>query len=113
MANYDYGMDRQRKERVRWQGIALYGKISPVSNLRVSPRLEWFDDPQGFITGTRQSLKEATLTVDFVFNENMFLRGEYRRDWSNQPLFQHLENGAMSFQNTLTVGVVYTYSKTK
>ncbi|MBI4474930.1 MAG: porin [Acidobacteria bacterium] len=113
MANYDYGMDRNGIDRVRWQGVALYARVTPVSDLRLSPRLEWFDDPQGFITGTPQTIKEGTLTADFVFNENMFLRGEYRRDWSDEAVFQHLRTGTRSFQNTLILGVVYTYSKTK
>lgn len=113
MANYEYGMDRQARNRVRWQGAALYARFSPSANFRVSPRVEWFTDPQGFITGTPQTLKGATLTADLVFNENMFLRGEYRRDWSNEMVFQTIRTGTRSFRNTLTLGVVYSYSKTR
>jgi hypothetical protein len=111
MANYDYGMDRQTLNRVRWQGAALYARITPVSKFRISPRVEWFEDSNGFMTGTRQTLKEATLTADVVFNENLFLRGEYRRDWSDQAVFEHSNTGTRTHQNTLMLGVVYTYSK--
>ena len=111
MANYDYGMDRDGLARVRWQGIALYARVSPLSSFRFSPRVEWFDDPQGFITGTPQTMKETTLTTDYVFNESMFLRGEYRRDWSDRNVFQRLRTGTNPFRNTLTIGVVYSYRK--
>ncbi len=113
MADYDYGMDLQRNARVRWQGVALYARVAPVRNFRFSPRVEWFDDPQGFMTGTRQTLREATLTGDFVFNENFFMRGEYRRDWSDHSVFEYSGVGTKAHQNTLTIGLVYTYSKTK
>src|SRR5439155_22469552 len=64
MANYDYGMDRSGSARVRWQGFAAYGRFSPLPKLKISPRIEWFDDPQGFETGKAQTLKEGTLTAD-------------------------------------------------
>jgi hypothetical protein len=111
MANYDYGMDRQSQARVRWQGAALYARITPVSGFRISPRVEWFQDANGFMTGTTQTLKEATLTADIVFNENLFLRGEYRRDWSDESVFEFANSGTRTHQNTVTVGVVYTYSR--
>jgi hypothetical protein len=113
MANYDYGMDRSSGRRVRWQGIAVYGRITPTSKFRISPRLEWFDDPQGFNLGVAQKLKEGTFTADVIMNENMFVRGEYRYDWSNRAVFQRNVRGVLSHQSTLTVGVVYTYSKTR
>jgi len=115
MANYDYGMDRVNGNRVRWQGIALYGRVTPAAKLRISPRFEWFDDPHGFTLGIGrpQTLKEGTLTTDIVINENMFLRGEYRYDWSDRAVFERENRRPISHQSTLTVGVVFTYSKTR
>ena len=112
MANYDYGMDRSGKARVKWQGIAFYGKVSPTSRLKLIPRIEWFEDPEGFTTGTPQKLKEGTLTAEISVAEGMFLRGEYRYDWSDQRAFER-NAGTLSHQSTLLLGVVYTYSKTK
>jgi hypothetical protein len=113
MANYDYGMDRSHAGRVRWQGIALYGRVTPTPKFRISPRIEWFDDPQGFTTGTSQTLKEGTLSLDYVVNEGMFLRGEYRYDWSDRSVFERNQRGILSHQSTLTLGVVYTYTVTR
>ena len=113
MANYDYGMDRSGGARVRWQGLAGYAKISPTSKLKLIPRLEWFDDSQGFTTGTAQTLKEGTLTAEILVAEGAFLRGEYRYDWSNQSVFQRNATGALGHQSSVTLGFVYTYSKAK
>lgn len=112
MANYDYGMDRSGGGRVRWQGIGVYGKATLTPNFKLVPRVEWFDDPQGFTTGTAQTLKGGTLTAEVTMAENTFLRGEYRYDWSNQASFER-NAGSLSHQSTLTIGVVYIYSKTK
>ena len=113
MANYDYGMDRSGGARVRWQGIAAYGKATLTPRLKLIPRIEWLDDPQGFSTGTVQTLKEGTLTAEITMAENTFLRGEYRYDWSNQASFARNAAGSLSHQSTVSIGVVYTYSKTK
>ena len=111
MANYDYGMDRFNGNRVRWQGIALYGRITPAPKFRISPRFEWYDDPQGFKLGRAQTLKEGTLTTDLVMNENMVLRGEYRYDWSDRAVFERNNRRPISHQSTLTVGVVFSYTR--
>ena len=113
MANYDYGMDRSDRARVKWQGIALYGRVSPTPRLKLIPRIEWFEDPEGFTTGTAQKLKEGTFTAEISVAEGMFLRGEYRYDWSDTSVFERNPKGTMSHQSTLLLGVVYTYSKTK
>jgi hypothetical protein len=111
MANYDYGMDRYLGERMRWQGVALYGRVTPVSWLKVTPRWEWFDDPQGFMTGTPQTMKEFTVSSQFVVNPNMSLWAEYRRDWSDVAVFEGRDAGIRDDQNTMTFGVTYTFSR--
>src|SRR5881296_2763065 len=95
-------------------GWNIYGRASPTSKLRIAPRFEWYDDPQGFTLGRAQTLKEGTLTTDIVMNENMFLRGEYRYDWSDRAVFErNNDRRLLSHQSTLTVGVVFTYTKTR
>src|SRR5437867_12546708 len=106
-------MYRSGNGRVTWQGIAAYGKATLTPKFKLIPRIEWFDDPQGFTTGTAQTLKEGTLTAEITMAENTFLRGEYRYDWSDVAAFQKDAKGILSHQSTLVLGVVYTYSKTK
>jgi hypothetical protein len=121
MANYDYGMDRvgPRQDRVRWQGIAAYAKISAGSKVKLVPRYEWYGDTNGFTTGSAQNLQEFTFTSQFAVHDDLSIYGEYRHDWTNLP------PGAGPFENrdifnrskpddhqdTLLIGVVYQFKK--
>ena len=51
------------------------------------PRVEWFDDPDGFMTGAGQTLKEGTITGEFKLANGFLSRVEYRRDVSNIASF--------------------------
>ncbi len=90
MSNYDYGMDRVSGTGARtfWQGIGGYlrGQVTPW--FAFSPRIEWFEDPQGFTTGAAQKVKEGTFTTEFKVHESLVLRPEFRYDWSDQPVFE-------------------------
>ena len=107
MANYDYGMDRQLGSRVRWQGIAGYARVQVTPWFAVSPRLEWYGDPQGFTTSLAQNVKEATFTTEFKVKDSLLLRAEYRQDWSNRPFFERHDNSLSKNQQTATIGIVY------
>jgi hypothetical protein len=111
MANYDYGMDRASGARVRWQGIAGYARVQIAPWFAISPRMEWFTDPQGYMTGLAQDVKEGTFTTEFKIQNSLLLRGEYRYDWSNQPSFEKRNNAFSRDQQTLTFGVVYMLSQ--
>ena len=87
MANYDFGMDRVAGDHVHWQGIATYLRLQPTPMFALTPRFEFYSDPMGFSTGTRQQVKEFTITPEFVISENLITRFEYRHDWSNEPTF--------------------------
>ena len=112
--NYVYAKDSSGGEDINWQGVALYlkGQITPVFS--VAPRLEWFDDPDGFAFGinTPQALKEFTLTTEFKHSQGLIFRAEYRRDWSDEDVF--IKDGlAVDNQNTFTVAFVYPFSSKK
>jgi hypothetical protein len=73
----------------------------------VAPRLEWFNDADGFATGTVQKLKEATLTAEFRMADGLLSRLEYRRDWSNTPFFDRgASPGVFRNQDTVLLGLV-------
>src|SRR5439155_86376 len=46
--NYDYGRDKERGARVRWQGVAGYGKFQANDWFALVPRWEYYDDEHGF-----------------------------------------------------------------
>ena len=77
----------------------------------LAPRLEWFNDADGFATGTVQKVKEITLTGEFKLREGVLTRLEYRRDWSNAPFFDRgSAPGAYKNQDTLLAGLVLYFS---
>lgn len=108
--NYDYGRDTVAGSTVTWQGVAGYLRYQPNSWFAVTPRAEYYDDPNGSTTGVVQKLKEVTLTAEFKQKDGMVLRVEYRRDMSDTPFFQTSGLNRVSHQDTLTVGMVYAFS---
>jgi Putative beta-barrel porin-2, OmpL-like. bbp2 len=110
MANYDIGRDRVDGAPVRWQGAAVYARMKAKSWWAISPRLEWYEDRDGFTTGVPQTLHGATLTSEFNVDEQLFTRIEYRRDVSNRPFFANGSSSRVKPQTTLTVGLFYVFS---
>jgi Putative beta-barrel porin-2, OmpL-like. bbp2 len=106
--NYDYGVDKNAGAgEKRWTGIACAGRYTFNSWFAVAPRIEWFNDADGFMTGTTQKVKELTMTAEFKAKEGVLTRLEYRHDWSNAEVF---DRGAFPSswknQDTILVGFV-------
>lgn len=106
--NYDYGTEKLLDgSRVHWDGIAGAARFQLSKSWAVAPRIEWFNDAGGFETGTLQKLKEFTATVEYKAMEGILVRGEYRRDWSDQRVFDRgTSPAAWKNQDTLLVGLV-------
>jgi hypothetical protein len=80
--------------------FALRGRLEYLAE-RVSPT-------GGLFSGVTQALKEGTLTAEYKLADGFLLRGEYRRDWSNQPFFLTEQTGLLKKeQNTATLGLVW------
>jgi hypothetical protein len=109
-ANYDHGQDKVAGSTVMWHGVAGYLKYQPNPWCAFIPRVEWFDDRDGFTTLVAQKVKEVTLTAELKHKDGVMMRIEYRGDFSNVPYF--IKNSAQQVkkQNTLTVGFVYAFS---
>ncbi len=115
--NYDYGWQKtDGGDNQIWTGIAAYAKIAPTDKLAFSPRVEWYDDKDGLIlaNGTRQIVKEVTLTGEYKISDSLLTRLEYRSDWSTKDTFlSDTSASAISpdtkSQDTITLGVVYMF----
>lgn len=109
--NFDYGTEKRvERGRDRWVGVAGAARLSPAAWLAVSPRIEWFNDADGFSTGTAQRLKEFTLTFEFRTKHGALVRPEYRHDWSDKPFFDRGGDPAVhASQTTLLVGLVVCF----
>lgn len=106
--NFDYGLNRNLLlGNSHWVGVAAAGRYALNSWFALAPRVEWYNDANGYTTGTVQKLKEVTMTVEFKMKEGILSRLEYRRDWSNVPFFER-GNSPASWTNqpTLLAGFV-------
>lgn len=106
--NFDYGSDKHAvgNKSDSWVGIALAAKMSPVGWFALTPRFEYFNDKDGFTTGTAQKLKEFTITGEFKMKEGFLTRLEYRRDFSDQKFFERGPTGLSKSQSTILIGFV-------
>jgi hypothetical protein len=110
MANYDYGHETTGGTNVQWQGIAGYLKFQPTAAIAFSPRLEFFNDEDGFTTGHMQKLKEVTGTVELKASDSLQWRIEYRRDWSDVSPFVNAKGEAKDNQQSIGFGLLYSFA---
>jgi hypothetical protein len=110
MANYDYGHDTVAGVGGHWQGIAGYAKLQANKTIAVIPRFEWYDDDAGITTGTPQTLKEATLTLEAKALDNLLWRIEYRGDFSDQDVFKNGNGAFKDSQHSIGFGMLYSFS---
>jgi hypothetical protein len=110
MANYDYGHDTIAGVSGHWQGIAGYAKYQANSRIAVSPRFEVYSDPSGLTTGTAQTLKEMTGTVEVKAIDNLLCRVEYRTDFSDHLVFTNRSGESKKTQASIGVGILYSLS---
>jgi len=108
LLNYDYAIDKfDGGGKARWTGVAGYARLAPNKWFAFIPRIEWYNDADGFTTGVAQKLKEATITAEFKMKEGLMSRFEYRRDWSDRGFFDRGNSPASSkSQDTLLAGFI-------
>jgi hypothetical protein len=95
---------------VFWTGVAGYIKYAFTSTTAIATRYEYYDDHDGFTTGTLAPthFNEFTTTFEKLMAHHIISRFEFRRDMSNQPVFLKGSNPVLG-QNTLTAGLVFTF----
>jgi hypothetical protein len=109
--NFDYGNNKSYPSGVglsqSWYGVAAAAKFQFTGKVALTPRIEVFDDHDGFSTGTAQTVKEFTLTYEYRWVEGLLSRLEYRHDWSNVNFFERGSTpNAIKYQDTLTFAMV-------
>lgn len=115
--NYDYGQNRDAITGTgttatgdanlnHWQGIAVAAHEQMTGTQALAARFEYFNDPQGYQTGTAQEVKEFTGTYEYKWAEGLLTRVEYRRDWSDKAFFHKGDSNLVDAQSTMTAGFV-------
>lgn len=110
--NYDYGQNRDALPAQgdtalnHWQGVAVAARGQVTGTSALVGRFEFFNDENGFSTGTRQKVKEFTATYEYKWAEGLLSRVEYRRDWSDAAFFHKGDSAMVDAQSTVTAGFV-------
>lgn len=106
--NFDYGRDKNIGTGAsQWVGIAGAARYLIGKKYAIAARLEWFDDQDGFSTGTAQQVKEFTLTGEYRMTSWLMSRLEFRNDWSDKPFFETGTPGSGSkTQPTILLGLI-------
>jgi len=87
---------------------ALRAQLTPAWTL--SPRVEWFSDPQGASTGVAQDVVEGAITVQRTIAAGLSARAEYRVDRSTMAFFPNEDGTARRGQQPVGVGLFYGWS---
>jgi hypothetical protein len=87
-------------------------KVQATPWLALVPRVEVFNDANGFMTGTSQLMKDATITGEVKLRDGLLWRVEYRRDLSDSAVFTNASGAPVSSQNTFGLGILYSYAFT-
>jgi hypothetical protein len=89
-----------------WSGIAASLKVTLSSAFAIAVRGERFEDEDGVRTGAVQTVKEFTLTPEFRFGKHVVLRGDLRRDSSDEPFFESEGGSGKDSQTTFAVNLI-------
>jgi hypothetical protein len=93
-------------------GGAAYAKYQLTPRTYVGARAEYLSDRGGLFSGVTEALKEVTATYDVTVANGFDMKYEYRRDWSNVPIFlTNTQNVFSKDQNTATVGVIWWFGR--
>jgi Putative beta-barrel porin-2, OmpL-like. bbp2 len=112
----DYVNERLRKDSAPstvWGGAA-YAQYRFTRRNAMAVRAEYLGDNGGLYSGKTEALKEITLTYGYKLISGFLVQTEFRRDFSNQPVFLTDTLGLLSKQqNTATIGLIWWWGNRK
>ncbi|MGO9516837.1 MAG: outer membrane beta-barrel protein [Candidatus Korobacteraceae bacterium] len=93
-------------------GGAGYAKYQLTPRTYVGARAEYLSDRGGLFSGVTEALKEVTATYDVTVANGFEMKYEFRRDWSNVPIFlTGTQNVFSKDQNTATAGIIWWFGR--
>jgi hypothetical protein len=95
-------------DAAHWYGVGFLARYAPDARQAVAIRVEHFSDPDDAITGTAQTVREATATYELRPRPNVIVKLEGRYDRSDADVFA--KRDALTDRQLLAVaGVVVTF----
>tara|TARA_B100001123_G_C14780205_1_gene816256 strand:- start:190 stop:687 length:498 start_codon:yes stop_codon:yes gene_type:complete len=91
-----------------WFGFAGILRHDINDYFSVNIRYEFYDDQDGFRSGTIQELEAFTITPEFRVHNNFVIRAEFRHDDSDQNVFDD-EGVADDSQDTLALNALFYF----
>jgi len=106
--NGDYGRNGNPTGAgaTQWAGVGAAAHIALSGKFALSPRVEIFDDSNGYSTGTKQTVKEGTITGEYKYNDHFIGRLEYRHDSSDALFFNRGAGQLAKGQSIFTIGLM-------
>ena len=93
-------------------GGEVYAQYQFTPQHAVAARAEYLSDRGGLFSGVTEALKEVTATYTYNVVDGFQLRTEWRRDWSNAPVFLTSMPGKFTQQqNTATLGLIWWFGR--
>ena len=108
-ANYVTNEVNQADPELALQGVGAYARYQLNGPSAFAVRYERLDD-EGLFGGIDQVLQEVTAGLEYKFADGFLVRGEFRRDWSNEQFFTTSDPDVKrEHQNTFLVGMVWWF----
>ncbi|MFN7919959.1 MAG: outer membrane beta-barrel protein [Bryobacteraceae bacterium] len=106
--NFDLGAERMvSAPSAKFYGMAWAYRYQLSKRIAFANRYEVYRDAAGFISGTAQTLKEATFTGELKLVDGVLTRFEYRNDWSNRPYYEKAAGKPFAkSQPTFVIGLI-------
>jgi hypothetical protein len=107
-ANYVTNEVNEDDPSLSLQGVGAYARYQVTTPVAFAVRYERLDD-EGLFGGIDQVLQEVTLTAEYKLADGFILRGEFRRDWSNESFFPGRlgADDLRGHQNTALIGAIW------
>ena len=86
-ATLDVGWQDRAAGAAVWHGAGIYGRYTFSDVVGLALRAEYYDDRDGFMSGTAQLLTDGTVTLDVRPAEHLLLKLEGREDLSDAAVF--------------------------
>ena len=111
LVNADVARDRGLGPGVGWHGVSTAVRTQASPRWFITPRVEWFSDPQGASTGVAQDVTATTITVERTILPGLLARAEYRADRSTAAFFPSDSGEMRRTQQTLGFGLLFGWSR--